>query len=300
MRFDSPFSGTVTYDEVSDRAETIDLGDTPREMRDNFVRLLLGDEPAADPRPTVTLGGVPCRLSGRDALDGYTGPVALWFHGGGYVFGSPETHVRPVEVFAKALRMPVLAVRYRLAPESPWPAQLEDARAVTDALQADGHALYLAGDSAGGHLALNLAIALGKAGAPPKAIALFSPNTDRTELNATRDLHTLTDPIVDDGFDRMLAGLCFGPGGLPPDHPEVSPVYADLSVLCRTHIEIGGRELLRDDSAVLYAFAKTQGADITLHETPGAFHMWQVWTPWLREGTESLERAAAMLLGGDR
>lgn len=293
-----PFSAPVSYDDVSERAQTIDLGDAPEAMRAGFRRLLLGDDPAPDTRPTVTLGGVEARLAGRDRLDGYAGPVGLWFHGGGYVFGSPETHARPVEVFAKALDVPVLAVRYRLAPEHPWPAQLDDARAVADALRADGHGLYLAGDSAGGHLALNLAVALGQAGEPPLGLALFSPNTDRSGLNATRALHSATDPIVDDGFDRRLAGMCFESAGLPEDHPAVSPVYAELGVLPRTHIEIGGRELLRDDAAVLYAFAKRAGADVTLHETPAAFHMWQMWTPWLREGTESLERAAAQLSEG--
>ena len=117
---------------------------------------------------------------------------------------------------------------------------------------------------------------------------------------ATHDWHTLTNPIVDDDLDRMSAGLC---AGLAREHREVSSVCADVSVLCRMQIEVGGRELPRDDSTVscgflpdAEAFAKTRVADVGLHETLGGFHMWQVWTPWLREGTESLERAAARLL----
>ena len=292
-----PFSGTVDYDAVTTRAQTIDLGDSPAEMRRGFERLLLGDSPAADTRPLVGLGGVEARLSGAASLTDYSGRVGVWFHGGGYVFGSPETHRRVVDAFAEALGHPVVAPRYRLAPEHAWPAQLDDARAVVRALQQRGNTVLVAGDSAGGHLALNLAIALGRAGHPPAGVALFSPNTDRSGLNATRALHSETDPIVDDGFDGELAMLCFEPSGLPLDHPEVSPVYADLSVLPRTHIEVGGRELLRDDATVLHAFAKRAGADVTLHEEAAAFHMWQVWTPYLAPGTESLERAAEALRG---
>lgn len=294
-----PLATPTTYDAIAARAQTIDFGDDPRHMRTQFRLLQLGEDPPPDPRPLLTVGGVEARLSGRETLDGYDGPLGLWFHGGGYVFGAPETHRRPVDCFAEALGLPVLAPRYRLAPEHPWPAQLDDARAVADALRADGHGLYLAGDSAGGHLALNLALALGRDGRPPAGLALFSPNTDRSGLNATRALHSETDPIVDDAFDGELAMMCFEPSGLPLDHPGVSPVYADLSVLPRTHIEVGGRELLRDDATVLYAFAKRAGAEVTLHEEAEAFHMWQTWTPYLEAGTESLVRAARQLGRGD-
>ena len=283
-----PFSGTVTYDRVSDRAQTIDLGDTPTSMRKGFDRLMLGDDPPSDDRPEVKLGDVACKLSGVRNLDEGAGPVWVWFHGGGYVFGSPETHARVTEAFAKTSGEPVVVPRYRLAPEHPWPAQLEDGVAVARALQAKGFDVSLGGVSAGGHLAINVALVLAKAGTPAKRLALFSPNTDRTGLNATRAVRSAMDPIVDDAFDAKLGRWTFP--DVPDDDVEQSPVLADLSLLPRTHIEVGERELLRDDSTVLYAFAKRAGAEITLHEEPRAFHMWQMWTPWLREGTESIER----------
>ncbi len=262
-------------------------------MREGFTRLMLGDTPAVDTRPEVTLGEVVCKLSGADDLDDQVGPVWVWFHGGGYVFGSPETHVRLTGAFAKTSGAAVVSPRYRLAPEHPWPAQLEDGLAVVQALQAKGFDVSLGGDSAGGHLAINVALVLAKAGKPAMRLCLFSPNTDRSGLNATRAVRSDMDPIVDDTFDAKLGRMTFP--GVPDDDPQQSPVLADLSLLPRTHIEVGERELLGDDAKVFYAFAKRAGVDITLHEEPNAFHMWQIWTPWLEAGTESIERAVGVL-----
>jgi len=287
-----PFKGTVTYNEVTSRAATIDFGDTPASMRAGFTRLLLGDHPAKDERPLLNLGGVEARLSGRENLENYQGRVWVWFHGGGYVFGSPETHIRPTTAFAKTTGCPVVTPRYRLAPEHVWPAQVDDATAVVRALQKQGFEVALAGDSAGGHLAINTALVLAKAGNPVAQLALFSPNTDRAGYNPSRAVRDEFDPIVGDDFDVMLAKMCFG--DTPVTDPQCSPVLADLSLLPPTHIEVGGTELLRDDSLAFYAFAKRAGAKITLHETPEAFHMWQVWGPWLKEGRESLDRTAKM------
>jgi len=193
-----------------------------------------------------------------------------------------------------------LCVRFTRDAENVWPAQLDDATAVVRALQEQGFEVALAGDSAGGHLAINTALEMaaspevveGEAGSTVAQLALFSPNTDRAGYNPTRAERDDFDPIVGDDFDVMLAKMCFG--DTPVTNLQCSPVLADLSLLPPTHIEVGGTELLRDDSLAFYAFAKRAGAKITLHETPEAFHMWQVWGPWLKEGVESLERAAKM------
>jgi len=290
-----PFKGTIDYDAVTARARSIKFGDTPADMRAGFQRLLSGEIPKPDERPQVDVGAVTCRLSGASDLNSIQGRVVVWFHGGGYVFGSPETHRRVTTRFSQAMECPVVVPQYRLAPEHTWPAQLEDATAVVRALQVQGCSVTLAGDSAGGHLAINTALACAKTGDPVSALALFSPNTDRSGLNTTRAVNDDQDLMVDDAFDTQLAEMCFPPAQWANDHPQVSPVRADLSALPRTHIEIAGRELLRDDSIVFFAFAKTAGVDVTLHETPEAFHMWQVWTPWLAEAGESLERAASAL-----
>jgi len=287
-----PFEGTVDYDTVTERAQTIDLGNTPEDMRAGFRRLQLGDNPAPDHRPEVELGGVQCRLDGAMSLEGLEGRIAVWYHGGGYIFGSPATHARVAKQFAKALGFPVLTPSYRLAPEHPWPAQLDDGLAVVQELQQRGLDVLVAGDSAGGHLALNVALARGYQGKRVWGAALFSPNTDRSGLNPLRTALKDIDPIVNDFFDTKLAAMTFNESDYVATHPQVSPLRADLSVLPRTHIEVAGRELLLGDSTGLYAFAKTAGVDITLHMEPKAFHMWQLWTPWLQEGTASLQRAA--------
>ncbi len=291
-----PFQGQTTYADVTARVDSIAMGDTPAEMREGFRELLLGSDPVPDARTLIEIGGVEGRLSGAKNLQDYSGRVVVWFHGGGYVFGSPETHIRATEHFAEAMDCPVFAPRYRLAPEATWPAQLDDAQSVVTALQQQGCAVVLAGDSAGGHLALNTALACARQQHPVQALALFSPNTDRSGLNSTRAINSERDPIVDDQYDAKLADMCFPSAQWPANHPEVSPVLADLSLLPPTHIEVGGRELLRDDAIILFAFAQLAGATISLHETPAAFHMWQVWTPWLREGTASLDRAAKQIL----
>ena len=173
----------------------------------------------------------------------------------------------------------VILPRYRLAPEHPWPAQLADGLDVLRAAQDAGQRVAVAGDSAGGHLALTVALALGRDGRPPAALALFSPNTDRTGLSDTRKANTPRDPMNADEDDRSLAQMVFG----------------DLSLLPPTHVEIGDREVLLGDSQVLAQRANEAGATISLHVEPGAFHMWQLWTPWLPAADVSLRRAAAFL-----
>ena len=289
-----PFDGPVTFSDVAERVEAHDLGKTPAEMRAGFERLVRGGEAGQPLAAGVgeTWGGVECVRVGPEP----GGAVVVWFHGGGYVFGSPETHARPASALAEALGVPVVLPRYRLAPEHPWPAQRDDALAVVRALQDDGRRAALAGDSAGGHLALVAALALADEGRPPLALALFSPNTDRTGRSDTRAANTPRDPMNSDDDDRHLADLTFQ--HRPDDDPEVSPLLADLSRLPPTHVEVGGREVLLDDARLLAEHARAAGADVSLHLDPEAFHMWQLWTPWLPAADASLGRAADALREG--
>ncbi|MDT7858377.1 alpha/beta hydrolase [Rubrivirga sp. S365] len=289
----APFDGPVTFADVQARIEAVDLGESPDEMRAAFARLMRGDD-AGEPVPdaaTETWGGVDAlRLGEADGNE-----VAVWFHGGGYVFGRPETHARPAAAFAQALGVPVVLPRYRLAPEHPWPAQRDDALAAVRALQDAGRRVVLAGDSAGGHLALVTALTLAGEGRPVGALALFSPNTDRTGLSGTRQANTPRDAMNADDDDRQLAEMTFR--DRPNDDPEVSPLLADLGRLPRTHVEVGGREVLLGDALRLAERACAAGADLSLHLTAGAFHMWQLWTPWLPAADASIRRAAAALAG---
>ena len=292
----APFSGRVSYEDVAERIESTDLGDSPPTMRERFARLLLGN--AADQPPPVGTSGrtgdvpsltVPPLEQGTAHAD----RCVVWFHGGGYVFGSPETHWRPATALASMLGVPVMLPRYRLAPEHPWPAQLADGLDVLRAAQDAGQRVAVAGDSAGGHLALTVALALGREGRPPAALVLFSPNTDRTGLSNTRKANTPRDPMNADEDDRSLTQMAFG--DRPADDPQVSPILDDLSLLPPTHIEVGDREVLLGDAQLLAQRATEAEAAMSLHIEPGAFHMWQLWTPWLPEADVSLRRAAEFL-----
>ena len=287
-----PFSGSVTFADVAARIEAHPLGGTPQAMRRDFARLVLGREHAGAAAGTAAeYGGVAAWTvapagARRDAC-------VVWFHGGGYVFGAPETHARPAAALAERLGVPVVVPRYRLAPEHVWPAPLDDALATVRALQTAGRRVALAGDSAGGHLALVAALALARAGTPVAALALFSPNTDRTGLSDTRAANTPRDPMNSDADDRALAAMAFP--GWPDSHPQVSPVLDDLSLLPPTHVEAGGREVLLGDARLLAERGHAAGARVVLHVDEDAFHMWQLWTPWLDAADASLRRAATAL-----
>ena len=286
-----PFQGTVARADIVDRIERADLGESPAAMREGFARLVLGDDP--DGRATLgslTYGTCDAGDMIAPARTAPGQPAAIWFHGGGYVFGSPATHLRAAARLAVGIGGEILLPRYPLAPEARWPAQLDHALAVCAAFP--GTALI--GDSAGGHLALVAALALARAGTPPPALALFSPNTDRSGLNARRAAMSGRDPMVDDAEDRRLACLGFGDGYDPRD-PAISPVLADLSGLPPTWIEVGDPEVLLDDSVLLHASARRQGVDARLVVTPDLLHMGQIWSPWWDPANASLDRAAAFL-----
>jgi acetyl esterase/lipase len=140
-------------------------------------------------------------------------------------------------------------------------------------------------------LALVAALALARAGRPAAGLMLFSPNTDRSGLSGTRRTNEGRDPMVDDAGDRRLARLCFG--DMPGDHPEVSPVLDDLSLLPRTHIEVGAGEVLLGDARALHARARKAGTKVTLHEAESLLHMGQLWAPAWPEARASLDRAMA-------
>ena len=260
-----------TTQDVLARIEATPLGETPEAMRAGFARRL-GAQPDA---AAVSLGGV-------EGLAVGSGPTLLWLHGGGYVFGAPETHLNLAHALA-AQGLRVVLPRYRLAPEHPWPAMLHDALAAIDAL--DGP-VALGGDSAGGHLALNAALAR-----PGRASALvaFSPNTDRTGLSETRG--STRDAMNDDEGDRALADMAMG--HLADDDPAGSPLLADLSGLPPLHLSAASDEVLLDDALLLARRAAIAGVAVELRVARGLFHMFQCWPQAIPEGAEAASRAGA-------
>ncbi|RVV98441.1 hypothetical protein EKE94_05840 [Mesobaculum littorinae] len=230
---------------------------TPAEMRQGFADRI-GPQPAARP---ALIGQVEALVVGD-------GPDCLFFHGGGYVFGAPETHVAAAQVMAEA-GLRVILPRYPLAPEDPWPAQPEAALALLEALPGP---VAVAGISAGGHLALTLGLAVPERIA---ALGLISANTDRSGLSASRAPMSEEDAMNSDADDAALARLVFGdrPGG----DPAVSPLLEDLSELPPLKLAAGGAEVLLDDTLLLAHRAALQGASVSLDIAPGQFHMAHMW-----------------------
>ena len=293
-----PFDEPVDLDRVAERIGHVPIDGSVQEMRDAYAWLMRGDAmgtpiPVGHPHRMGNVGGwvVP-------GPDGSTDdPRVVWLHGGGYVFGSPETHWRPAATFAALVGEPVFMPRYRFAPEHLWPAPMTDALAVAHDVLDRGQGLALVGDSAGGHLTLVTALALAREGRPATVGAVFSPNADRTGLSDTREPNSETDAMNNDEDDMRCASISTGPVDLPDDDVTISPLVDDLSLLPPLHVEVGGTEVLLGEARILAERGQAAGVDVTLHVEPDAFHMWQLWSPWLPEADASLRRAAAFVAG---
>lgn len=238
-------------------------------------------------RPRVELHGE--WLDPEGAVDD---AVLLFLHGGGYFFGSARTHRTLTSALARYSRMPVLALDYRLAPEHPFPAGLDDAVAACRALQAEGRRVFLAGDSAGGGLALATMLSLREAGLPmPAGAALFSPWTDLAGTGVSLGTHTCA--MFHGQSLHRAAGFYLA--GQDPRHPLVSPLYADLQGLPPLLIHVSGSEVLLDDSTRLAARAREAGVSVDLRIFPDQPHVWQIYARVLPEARESLREVARFL-----
>ncbi len=241
----------------------------------------------------ATLAGVPGEWVTRASV---VEPTLLYIHGGGYFACSIETHRAITIAFARH-GFRVFAPEYRLAPEHLFPAALDDVLAAYRGLLAQGVApetLVLAGDSAGGGLALALMLALRDSGAPlPAAAALFSPWTD---LAATGDSLRTNDLRC-----AMFHGRNVGEearryfGDADPRNPLISPLYADLAHLPPLLIHVGEDEVLRDDSTRLAERARAAGVPVVLRIWPVVPHVWQLLQTTVPEARESLAEAAGFL-----
>jgi epsilon-lactone hydrolase len=221
----------------------------------------------------------------------------LYFHGGAYIAMSAKTHRSVTSRLAPWSDASLFALDYRLAPEHPFPAALEDALAAYRGLIAAGanpSRMALAGDSAGGGLALALLLALRDAHEPlPAAAVLFSPWTD---LAATGE-----SIIVNNASDPLFFGSWVAPearhylGDTPATNPLASPVYADLTGLPPLFIQVGDGEVLLDDSRRVFENAKKVGVEATLQIWRGVPHGWQIFAPVLPEARAALRQASAFI-----
>ena len=219
----------------------------------------------------------------------------LYLHGGAYFAGAPQLYGPVLRAFADA-SFNVFAPAYRRAPEHPFPAALDDARAAFAALrEASDRPIVFAGDSAGGGLALAVMIAERDAGAAlPRAAALFSPWTDLAATGASARENEDKDAL----FTRLMlrVGARAYLNGANAKTPLASPLYADLSGLPPLLLHVGEDEMLRDDSIRLVERAREAGVAATLRLWPDVPHCWQLY-PDLCEAREALAEAAGFLRG---
>jgi acetyl esterase/lipase len=230
------------------------------------------------------------------AAEGAPGGTLFYLHGGGYFACSTRTH-RPVTTGFARRGLHVFAPNYRLAPEHPFPAAIEDAVAAYLGLLASGippGEITIAGDSAGGGLAVATLLSLRDAGHPlPAAAVLFSPWTDLAGTGAS----LVTNDKRDAMFDGDKIALAAAPylAGADPRHPLASPVYAALHGLPPLLIHVGSYEVLLDDSTRLAERTRAAGGIATLRSWPVVPHVWQLFK-FLPEARQSMDEAARFLL----
>jgi acetyl esterase/lipase len=223
--------------------------------------------------------------------------ILLYLHGGAYVTGSILTHRRLAAHLAVAAGASALIVDYRLAPEDPFPAALDDAMNCYLGLRANHPEakIAVAGDSAGGGLALALCLRLRDQGEQqPDAMALLSPWTDLTLSNDTHKTLAKVDPFFPDrsGLEGA-AGLYAGSHDLKD--PYISPQFADLTQLPPTLIHVGSRETLLDDSLKLADRMRSYGTPVKIKMYKDMWHVWQVFVGIFPEAGHSVNEIGEFL-----
>ncbi|MDP1818662.1 MAG: alpha/beta hydrolase [Acidimicrobiales bacterium] len=243
----------------------------------------------------VELGGVPAERLAPD--DGNEGAAVLYLHGGGYCIGGLDTHRPMCAHLARAMGCPVVLLDYRLAPEHPHPAAVEDAVAAVRALRGagiDAGRLAVAGDSAGGGLTAVTSIALRDAGEPvPAAAVMISPWTDIAGDSPSFTSRAEVDPFV---FPESLGEMAsWYLAGHDIADPLVSPVKADVAGLPPTLIHVGDHERLLDDATVMGERLEDAGVDVTVEVWPEMVHVWHFFAGRVPEADEGIAAIARWL-----
>ena len=240
-------------------------------------------------------GGVPAEWT--DAPDSRSSYRVLYLHGGGYVWGSPRTHRSLTAKLASATKAHVLALDYRLAPEHPFPAGLDDAVTgyrwlIDTGIEPDR--IAVCGDSAGGGLAMGLLVSLRQRGlAMPACAALFSPWADMTGESETYVTRASADPMIDPVGARENAALYLA--GADPHDPLASPALAELSGLPPVLVQVGDDEVLLGDSLRLEAGLRAAGGSVALSVWKDMFHVFQLFHASVPEADRAVSEAAAFM-----
>ena len=267
----------------------------------NEQRRLLRELISAQPLPadvTVTaapLGGVPTAEITIDGIE--PRHVVLYFHGGVYVLGDAFQAAGLASQIGRRTRAKVISVDYRLAPENPYPAAVDDALAAYEALLQNGTApsdIAFAGESAGGGLAVATLVNARDHGLPlPAAAFAMSPYADLTLAGTTMQTKGGVDVLM--SRENLQARVTDYTSGQDAALGLISPVFADLSGLPPLIIQAGSHEVLLDDAVRLARQAAIADVQVTLDITPRVPHVFQAYAPILDEGAAALDRAGQFL-----
>ncbi|MEL7097216.1 MAG: alpha/beta hydrolase fold domain-containing protein [Pseudomonadota bacterium] len=225
------------------------------------------------------------------------GPVhrtLLYFHGGAYIFGSPETHSALLAHIARAAQAEAILPRYPLAPEHQFPAAPDAALRAWDALET-AHPVILGGDSAGGGLALSLlGMLCARGGARPAGLFALSALTDMTYSGASISVNAEREVLLPAGRARDMTAFYLPPGVDPAD-PRASPLFAEFQGAPPVWLGVGDTEILLDDTRRMVACLRAQGTDVTLQIAQDLPHVWPIFHNTLPEARATIAQVGAWI-----
>ena len=264
-----------------------------RRSFENMVDDFKIDVPAKYHR--VNAGGVTAEwVTAEGASDSR---VVLYLHGGGYIIGSPRTHRPLMAELSQAAEARVLGLDYRLAPEHPFPAPVEDSVAAYRWLLSEGYdpdRISVAGDSAGGGLTVATIIQARYVGLPiPGAAVCISPWVDMEGLGESMETRAEVDPMV--GKENLMVSAKTYLGGSDSRAPLAAPLYADLRGLPPILIQVGDSEVLLDDSIRLAGVAREAGVKVQMDVWDDMIHVWHLFAPILPEGRKAISQAGEFI-----
>lgn len=269
-----------------------EMGAKMAEAKDiNAMRAVMieAQAPAGVTCTPVEAGGVSAEWSVADGAD--QDKVILYVHGGGYVMGSAGSHRDMTGRLSQAAGARVLSLNYRLAPEHPFPAPVDDSVAAYRWLLGQGiqaSNIAIAGDSAGGGLALAALIAIRDAGEPVPAAGIgISPWVDMEGTGESMTTRAAVDPVVQKEGLLGMANLYLG--GADPKNPLAAPLHANLAGLPPLLIQVGDAETLLDDATRITERARKADVDVTLKIWDEMPHVWHLFAPILPEGQRAIE-----------
>lgn len=294
---------------VTDHLRSIRTRANAASMARDFegLRAVIGEYHAVSRETATVIGDVGAVDANGVSAEWITTPESdpnrrlLYIHGGSWIAGGFPGYRPLAGRIAAAAQCAVLLIEYRLAPEHPFPAGLDDCITAYQWMRkhspngsANASQCFIAGDSAGGNLTLAGLLALRDRGIPlPDAAVAISPATDLTGSGQSTVTRAEVDPIIDGA--RVAATASVYCKGYDLKVPLISPLFGDLHGLPRLLVQVGDAETLLDDSRRFAAKAETAGVEVTLEVWPAMPHVWHVFAPVLQESNDAIEHLGAFL-----